>query len=281
MAAKAGRVAPKTDKGGAPPAPPPQDDRPHLSGDEVKEIHYRKLMAQHREMDAEVDKLESAKKAVTKRRSEVRGQLKRAGFYLSNVDEVRKDSAKDSDRVEMKDRVQQRDWMRKIEGLPVAKTDEQTTLELRLPETERQGIAWEEAGYHAGIIGDACALPAHCPPIFHQRWTNFWHKGKDRRDWAMAQEVNVERPLATTAASRPDLDPEPGDAEGQGDTCATCNGDGTGLDDDVSLCPDCGAEYDPPEAPAADDDASAAFDDDGAAVDQTAPEPEAALDTVH
>lgn len=220
-----------------------------LTEEEFREALYRRLMANHRAVDAKLAEIDSGRKVISKGRTQIRAQLTQAGYSLENVDNILKDTNKTrDDRSKQQGRVDQLKWMREMEGLPVAKTGEQLALELRLPETEKEGIAWEQAGYNSGIIDEPCEIPAGCPPIFHQRWTQYWHQGQERRKWAEAQDVNTERTITDTPVRKVELSPEPAD-----DECETCGGDGSKLDDLIEMCPTCEAEYEPRQPPAGDD----------------------------
>jgi hypothetical protein len=254
MAARAGTK--ESDRG-----PPPHieggagvaggEPEAQLTEEEFREALYRRLMAQHRDHDAELDKIVAAAKARKKLRTTVRNQLKQAGFYLKNVDNILETGGKSSDRREEQSIVDQLHWMRELEGLPVAKTGEQLDLYNRLPVTEKDAIMWEEDGYHQGVVDNAKELPAACPPILHQRWLKKWDEGHERRLWGLAQEVNVERdPDRASQVGVPGpvtLDPEPGQDDAEA-VCDGCGGDGSKLDADVTECPKCGAEYEPEEA---------------------------------
>jgi uncharacterized protein YdcH (DUF465 family) len=226
MADKAGAAPTTKGAAAAPPSFPADPDKPHLSADQVKEAHYRRLMAEHRNIDAQIAELDGLKKAKNKLRTACRNKLKGdLQIFLSNVDNVLGDEGKSR-------------------GLPVARTGEQLDLLNRMPTTERERLEWENDGYNAGCIDKACEVPAGCPPIFHQDWMKKWHDGQERRAWAFAAEKNT----AIDPDKKGTLAPAPVDhstPQEDDETCATCKGDGTGLAADVSLCPDCMAEYEP------------------------------------
>jgi hypothetical protein len=277
MASRAGKDTPKRAgaKAAPPPAAPPADEQAPAPAErrptteEVREAHYRQMMAEHRNIDGQLAQIDAGRKTIAKRRTEVRNKLKGAGYYLENVDVILVDSSKTRQpRREQQDKVDQLHWMREMEGLPVAKTGEQLDLLGRLPDTEKDAIMWEEDAYHKGVINEPCEIPAGCPPIFHTRWTKKWHDGQDRRKWAMATEVNVERDPAAAASigvspvKHDDEEDDAGDDETKtpaaaidrffdGDAaeegCETCKADGSGLDPGVDTCPDCGAEFEPAE----------------------------------
>lgn len=210
-----------------------------LTTEEFKEALYRKLMARHRAVDAKLAEIDSGRKAIAKQRTEIRNQLTQAGYLLGNVDNVLKDSGKTREpRPKQQEKVDQLHWMREMEGLPNAVTGEQLDLMSRLPETERDGVNWDNEGFNSGLIDEPCEIPAACPPIFHQRWTDHWHKGQERRKWAEAQDVEKTRALAEAEPASSDEAP-----------CDGCGGDGSKLDDGVDVCPDCGEEYEPEPGP--------------------------------
>lgn len=243
MAAKAG-----TDAGGGERRPPPAsatafDEKPHLSEAEFREVNYRRLMAEHRTHDAALAEIDATRKARNKLRTIVRDKLSQSGHSLANVDEILEDSGK-RNRSEQQARVDELAWMREMEGLPVARTGEQADLFAKLEPTAKDEIEWHLEGYNAGAIGLPCEAPAGISGIMIPTWTKGWHEGKDRRDWALAAERNVERDPEKAAAvgAQPLAKAE---AEEEVEPCATCGGDGTKLDPDVDTCPDCGAEYEP------------------------------------
>lgn len=275
MAAKAG-TEPKG-RGASKPAPAlsvieggPAADAPHLTGDEVKEAHYRQMMAEHRGLDADLQVLRDAVKAKNKLRTVVRGKLKAAGYFLSNVDIILDDTSKTRNLKDQQGREDQLREMREWEALPVARTGEQIKLWEKLEPTAKDEIWATQDGYNAGIIDGECKPPATLAPILHPTWTKAWHDGQERRKWALAQEGVVDRDLKRGEEFRPapvDHSADPGSAfDGDssdtpataiarhfaGDTapdgCETCGFDGSKLAADVNECPDCGAEYEPADA---------------------------------
>jgi hypothetical protein len=205
---EAGGTAPT--EAAAPTPQPAAIKRP--TEDEFREAHYRRLMGQHREHDRRIATIDLTRKGIVKERTRVRTSLKQSGYFLENVDNILKSEAVTEGRSKEQQKVDQLAEMRAWEGLPNPRSGEQLDLELRMPDTEREAKVWEEDGYHHGLIGSPCELPAGCPAIFHQRWMDFWHRGDEYRErlegLADVNPAAFEPPAPAAEAEQIDLDAE-------------------------------------------------------------------------
>ena len=214
MAAKAGitKLHP-VPKGEPEPEKPPVDDNVRaMTEQEEREASFLRHMAALRRQRDIVDEAKGALKAVKKIETRMRNEAKADGWMLKLIDEIMDDESKS--RVDLAAENKARNFMREIVGLPIGG---QADLFERMPEEARDAETWGADGYRAGARGLPAKPPTEMPARFMQDWMKRWTAGKERLDWAQAEQgINPERTRTDIASGPVELEPVDDD-EDEGD----------------------------------------------------------------
>lgn len=188
-------MAKNTDAGGgAPPAPspPPQGHNGSAGKGKLDRNQRAKLRLSHiskmRPLRSEIEKLQSAMRAVRKELNQIRDEYANDGFSLAALDERFKNEGKprkvvqayENERYELGEDLGQANY-------------QQPDLFASMPETAREEEYWGDIGYQLGIEGKECKAPSDMPTQFLQAFTKRWHGAQEKLAWAMAPDANPEK----------------------------------------------------------------------------------------
>lgn len=190
-------------------------------------------------------------------KEERRGTLltaKKMGFHAYEIEELVKDG-KAGERKNVTEAEARRHRFRKIMGLPVGLSETEQELGERLPDAERDGQFWQNAGYADGVTGIQADPPTACISAGHgNRYDKGYKDGQTILGLALAKPK--EKPKEPTELDRKRAEKaeekrvrEALEKKQDPATCTICGGpEGDGPPDDVLKCPGCDADWLPREA---------------------------------
>lgn len=171
-----GRALAKTDN-----RTPEQIAEERKQQENAEAIQLLSVVARVKAQDAKVDKAKDALKVETDARNGIFLNAKAGNplFTRGRIRELVEDS-KPKLRVDVTQSEAVRARFRRIMGLPVGDmTEEQRTLDERLPDVEREGAFWFSAGHSAGLSGDSRDAPEACVRAGHDnRFDEGWRSGQ-------------------------------------------------------------------------------------------------------